>query len=1155
MARGTPGARPRSTGPDRPASTIGPRRGPPGPPPRKDPTIAPPPDPGPEHDDLDERSGGTPEPVGTELAGTEPVEPTDLDDAAEDARWGIAPEAPITGVGAPPVVAVVVTRDPGVWFDTTLRSLAEQDYASLSVLVVVNAGDEDPTDRVHRVLPDAVVRRRRSDAGFSAAANEVLGAVDGATFHLVLHDDVALPPDAVTALVTEAFRANAGVVGPKLVDWDDPTVLRSVGLAVDAYGASGPLVDPGEIDQSQHDLARPVFAVSSACLLVRADLFEAIGGFSDDVPYVGEDVDLCWRARLAGASVQFCPRVAVRHRGDFGARREIDLDAQGLRHQGRMVLVNDQLGRLVWRVPVAAVLSLVDLLGSILLARFGRVGDVVSAYAWNLGHLPSVPRARRRVRRVRRVGDRELRPLVHRGSFRLRSLVRTEEGESRFAAAGRAGRGRLRDLSPGSSRLALTLVVATVLIALVGARKLLVGELPVLREFVTPGGDLGPLWGEWWTAWRGAGLGEPSVPTSFVPGLAALSTVLFGALDLARRLVILLPLLVGAVGAWKLFLRSGSVRARAAALAVYALNPVALNAMATGRLQALVVYAAAPWFLRRIATRSGVEPFASIDDRPGPLGRHLAGNALLLVVVGSVSPVGAAGLVLVGCLLALAPLLARRRGGAARMVGSAVGGLLLAVPVLVPWLVESLRHGDVASLTGVWVGRMATPSAAEVITGSVGPVTVGYLGWGIVVAAFVPLLTGRSWRLAWAVAGWVLSLVAWTAAVLAAGTGWFAGAGLELYLVAAAVGLVVSVAMGPLAFEHDVVAGDFGAAQVVAGVGAAALVIGLVPVFVASSDGRWYQPQGDFQRALALVDRGEDFRTLWIGDPDVLPLSGWSLGGRGDLAVGVSEGFEPTITQRYRLDGGTGVARLRQAVAAALDGRTARLGQLLAPMGIRYVILVDRPAPEPFAPREVPPPTGAVAALEEQLDLAQVPLAPGAWLFRVAQPWPLRSDATDQGIPPGGARTLGAVLRLPSSAPPPAMGRGPGTSFSGRVADGELVAQAVTADPGWSLTAAGRAAPRRDLFGWSQGFQVQRGGAAELSWSPPVSSRVLQAVQVLGLLLVLVLALRRVGPAPVRRRRRIERPEEPVLVVTAGEGAREPRRWDEPAPPGSEGVR
>ena len=116
------------------------------------------------------------------------------------------------------MVAVIVTKDPGDWFEATLDSLEDQDYEELSVLVVDNGSAEDPTERVADVAPGAFVKRLEEDEGFSEAANEALRSVQGAPFLLFCHDDVRLAPDAVTQLVAEAFRSNAGIVGAKLVD-------------------------------------------------------------------------------------------------------------------------------------------------------------------------------------------------------------------------------------------------------------------------------------------------------------------------------------------------------------------------------------------------------------------------------------------------------------------------------------------------------------------------------------------------------------------------------------------------------------------------------------------------------------------------------------------------------------------------------------------------------------------------------------------------------------------------------------------------------------------------------------------------------------------------------------------------------------------------
>ena len=172
---------------------------------------------------------------------------------------------------APAVVAVVVARDPGPWFEEVMACLADQDYPNLSILVIDAHSPEEVKPRVGRARrPGRSSGASTRIPGFGAAANEVLEVVEGAAFYLFCHDDVALAPDAVRLLVEEAFRSNAAVVGPKLVDWDDPRRLLQVGQGMDHAGYGVPLVERGELDQSQHDAVRDVFTVPGPCTLVRA---------------------------------------------------------------------------------------------------------------------------------------------------------------------------------------------------------------------------------------------------------------------------------------------------------------------------------------------------------------------------------------------------------------------------------------------------------------------------------------------------------------------------------------------------------------------------------------------------------------------------------------------------------------------------------------------------------------------------------------------------------------------------------------------------------------------------------------------------------------------------------------------------------------------
>ena len=261
----------------------------------------------------------------------------------------------------PPVVAVIVTHDPGPWFEETLASLKAQTYSALSVLVIDAASEENPTARIAPVLPTAYVRRIDRNEGFASAANEVLGSVEGAAFYLICHDDVALAPDTIRTLVEEAFRSNAGVVGPKLVAWDSPGSCARSAPRWTRPASCAPYAERGELDQEQHDAVRDVFVVPGGCTLVRADLFAALGGYDAGIDYLGEDLDLCWRAHIAGARVLVVPSTQVRHLEARGLRRDID-DRRRLqaRHRLRTVLACYRPFHLARVLPQAAVMTAVE---------------------------------------------------------------------------------------------------------------------------------------------------------------------------------------------------------------------------------------------------------------------------------------------------------------------------------------------------------------------------------------------------------------------------------------------------------------------------------------------------------------------------------------------------------------------------------------------------------------------------------------------------------------------------------------------------------------------------------------------------------------------------------------------------------------------------
>ena len=1032
--------------------------------------------------------------------------------------------APTPGPTTPAVVAVVVTHEPGPWFEDSLRALATQDYPDLTVLVIDAGSAQDPTQRVAAACPNGFVRRIEANPGFGAAANEVMETVEGASYLLFCHDDVALSPGAVTALVEEAGRSNAGLVGPKVADWDDGRQLQAVGMTVDRIGHPSSYVEEGEYDQGQHDAVRDVFYLPGGCQLVRADLFATLGGFDPAMGFYGEDLDFGWRAKVAGARVVVAPAAHVRHVADLADRRP-DLDAHRLteRHRLRTVLTCYSFATLLWMVPVLAVLSLIDFGAGLLTARGGRARAALGAWTWNLARFSQLISRRRRLGKLRRTSDRDLRALQVRGLARVQAFQHRDRPDQRRSAVTTVRQGVVDFVRSGPSGISTAVWVLLGLLLLIGSRHLITRSIPAVGELAPFPGGPSELWNEFFSGWRSSGLGSDApAPTAFA-GLAVWGTMFLTVMGMARTVFILGMIPLGGFGAWRLLRDTGSAYGRVTTLVVYVASPVAYNAMADGSLRGLVAYAAAPFLLHGLVQVSHLEPFdgegRTFVQAGLALGLVTAVGAMFLPMLVFVVIVMALG-------LALGILLTGQAGAAGRVVLTGLMGAAVAVVLHIPWSLDFLGSAtDWTTLGGIRDGA-GVLTVPEILRFESGPVGAGLAGFAFLALAAVPIVIGREWRATWTIRVWAVAVVGW--GLLWVGeSGWspIALPAPEVLLAPAAAGIAMAAGLAAVSFERDVIGKGFSWRQLGLVVGLVALFVGLGPFLAATGNGRWYLPRNDFDVALSFLQAEEEdapFRVLWLGDPDVLPLTGWRL--TEDTAYATSDNGLPDVTELFpgSTDGGTEI--LAEALRSATDRETNRLGDLLGPMGIRYIVVPERLAPQPFAEEEFPLDPAVRDALSSQLDLVQINVNPAVTLYENAAWIPTRallpdSEAGDLGsedVSPEEALAAATATDFGSATAALGDERGP-TTFRGPVdGQGELyLASGPTS--GWQLEVNGEEADRRTVFGWANAFDLPRGGTATLSYDRPATRWIFLAVQAALWLFVISRVRRPAGATKVKK--------------------------------------
>jgi hypothetical protein len=451
-----------------------------------------------------------------------------------------------------------------------------------------------------------------------------------------------------------------------------------------------------------------------------------------------------------------------------------------------------------------------------------------------------------------------------------------------------------------------------------------------------------------------------------------------------------------------------------------------------------------------------------------------------------------------------------RTKGSGRMLVAGAGAAVLAVALHLPWSLDLLLPGTpLSAITGAESAHHASDLGA-LLRFEVGPLGSGVLGWVFLVAAALPLLIGRDERHAWAVRGWTLSITFWGLAWVAQrGDAPFAMPPVELLLAPCVVGLALATAMGVAAFEVDLPGYRFGWRQIASGLAAAAVALGTIPVLGAAFDGRWSMPAGDHSRALGFIDAENDdlpFRVLWLGDPAALPLGSWQLD--DGVAYATTDNGTPRAQDLWAGSDDGRTSLLADAIDLARSGQTARLGRLLAPMGVRYVVAPERLAPAPFGTEERPLPGGLRATLDAQLDLEPIDVPAGLLVFRNQAYFPARAVVSSANTPPeqgGIAAAIGLDLSRARLALPARDGH---LEWSGPAeADTTVVLSAAHSDR-WELEVDGQAAPHTKPFGWSNGFTVAQAGDATLRFRTPVLRYGVLLLEVLAWLWVVRTLLR-----------------------------------------------
>ena len=220
------------------------------------------------------------------------------------------------------VSVVILNYNGKKWLEKFLpNAVTNCGYDWCEVVVADNASTDDSAAFIKTHFPNIRLINNEENSGYAGGYNRTLAQID-ATYYVLLNSDVELTPNWLPPLVEFMDQHHdVAAVQPLIKSYHEKNKFEYAGAAggfIDFLGypfCRGRLFESIETDTGQYSSNIECHWVSGACMLVRKDCFEQVGKLDADFFAHMEEIDICWRFRLAGYKLFCLPISIVYHVG------------------------------------------------------------------------------------------------------------------------------------------------------------------------------------------------------------------------------------------------------------------------------------------------------------------------------------------------------------------------------------------------------------------------------------------------------------------------------------------------------------------------------------------------------------------------------------------------------------------------------------------------------------------------------------------------------------------------------------------------------------------------------------------------------------------------------------------------------------------------
>ena len=309
------------------------------------------------------------------------------------------------------VIIVVPNWNGNYFLDHCLSSLSRQTFSHAEI-VVDNGSTDGSYETIETKFPDINLIKLDRNYGFAGGVNCGIqkAILDGNEYVALFNNDAVAETDWLEKLVARMdANPKAAIVTSKILHLDDDK-LDSTGDFYSVYGFSFPR-GRDELDTGQYDDDTNIFAASGGASLYRVAALKEIGLFDESFFAYYEDVDISFRAQLAGWEVLYEPSARVRHAIGGTSSKHGNFSRYHTIKNFFYLYYKNMPTKLYWKYLPKFLFAYILLLGKDILKL--RLGTHLRAVGTALIHFPEMKHKRFKIQRSRKISADQVDALLY----------------------------------------------------------------------------------------------------------------------------------------------------------------------------------------------------------------------------------------------------------------------------------------------------------------------------------------------------------------------------------------------------------------------------------------------------------------------------------------------------------------------------------------------------------------------------------------------------------------------------------------------------------------------------------------------------------------------------------------------------------------------